>query len=35
MTILDMAQIGFLVVVVVVGLGGTLYVIMNEEDKKK
>jgi len=35
MTILDMAQIGFLIIVVVVGLGGTLYVIMNEEEKEK
>ena len=34
MTILDMVQVGFLVVVVIVGLGGMLYVITNDEQKK-
>ena len=31
MTILDWVQIGFLIVVVVVGVGGIIYVIVNEE----
>ena len=30
MTILDMVQVGFLIVVVVVGLGGMIYVVKNE-----
>ncbi len=35
MTVLDLVQIGFLIIVVVVGLGGIIYVIKdegNEED---
>ena len=35
MTLLDMIQIGFLIVVVIVGLGGILYVILNEEKKEE
>ena len=35
MTVLDMVQVGFLIVVVVVGIGGILYVISNEEKKEK
>ena len=35
MTILDMVQVGFLIIVVVVGIGGILYVISNEEKKEK
>jgi len=34
MTLLDMVQIGFLIIVVVVGLGGIFYVIKDEESKK-
>ena len=34
MTILDWVQVGFLIVVVVVGVGGIIYVIMNEEKDK-
>ena len=30
MTILDMVQVGFLIIVVVVGLGGMIYVVKNE-----
>ncbi len=35
MTVLDLVQVGFLIIVVVVGLGGIIYVIKdegNEED---
>ena len=35
MTALDLAQIGFLIVVVVVGLGGIVYVIKSDGDIKK
>ena len=35
MSILDLAQIGFLIIVVVVGIGGMLYVILNEEKEEK
>ena len=35
MTVLDIVQVGFLIIVVVVGLGGILYVITNEEKKEK
>ncbi len=31
MTILDWVQIGFLIVVVVIGIGGMIYVIKNDE----
>jgi hypothetical protein len=30
MSILDMAQIGFLIVVVIIGVGGIIYVVLNE-----
>ena len=30
MTILDWAQVGFLIIVVVVGIGGMIYVIKND-----
>jgi len=30
MNILDMAQIGFLILVVVIGVGGIIYVVLNE-----
>lgn len=30
MTILDWAQVGFLIIVVVIGVGGMIYVIKNE-----
>jgi len=33
MTVLDLVQIGFLIIVVVVGVGGIFYVINSEEDK--
>ncbi len=33
MTVLDMIQVGFLIVVVVVGLGGIIYVVTQEEKK--
>jgi len=35
MTVLDMVQIGFLIIVVVAGLGGTLYVVINEDKEEK
>ena len=35
MSILDLAQIGFLIIVVVIGIGGMLYVILNEEKEEK
>ena len=35
MTVLDLVQVGFLIIVVVVGLGGIIYVIKNEGDEKK
>ena len=34
MTLLDMVQIGFLIIVVVVGLGGIYYVIKDEGKEK-
>ena len=34
MTILDWVQVGFLIVVVVVGVGGIIYVVKNEGDEK-
>jgi len=34
MTILDLTQIGFLIIVVVVGVGGIIYVVINEEKSK-
>jgi len=34
MTILDWVQIGFLIVVVVIGVGGIIYVVKNEGDEK-
>ena len=33
MTVLDLVQIGFLIMVVVIGVGGIFYVINNEEEK--
>jgi len=33
MTVLDLVQIGFLIIVVVVGIGGIIYVVTNEEEK--
>ena len=35
MTILDWAQIGFLVIVVVIGVGGMIYVIRNDNDDEQ
>ncbi len=32
MTILDWVQVGFLIVVVVVGVGGIIYVVTNEKN---
>ena len=34
MTVLDLVQIGFLIIVVVIGVGGIFYVINNEEENK-
>ena len=31
MTILDWVQVGFLIIVVVIGLGGIIYVVKNED----
>ncbi len=31
MTILDWVQIGFLIIVVVIGVGGIIYVVINED----
>ena len=31
MTILDLVQVGFLIIVVVIGVGGIIYVVKNEE----
>ena len=35
MTILDMVQVGFLIIVVVVGLGGMIYVVKNEDKEQE
>ena len=35
MTILDMVQVGFLIIVVVVGLGGMIYVVKNEDKEEE
>jgi len=35
MTILDMVQVGFLIIVVVVGLGGMIYVVKNEGNEEE
>ena len=34
MTVLDMIQVGFLIIVVVVGVGGIIYVIQDEKNEK-
>jgi|GEM_PF-681096 hypothetical protein len=34
MTALDLVQIGFLIIVVVIGIGGIIYVVINEDGKK-
>ncbi len=34
MTVLDLVQVGFLIIVVVVGLGGIIYVIKDEGNKE-
>lgn len=31
MTLLDWVQVGFLIIVVVIGVGGIIYVVKNEE----
>ena len=35
MTILDMVQVGFLIIVVVVCLGGMIYVVKNEGNEEE
>jgi len=35
MTVLDLVQIGFLIIVVVVGVGGIIYIVKNEGNEEK
>ena len=34
MTVLDWVQVGFLIIVVVIGIGGMIYVIKNDDNDK-